>query len=439
MNKLILKNPIQRFKMGKQIVKANGGTGHGFWREVTRQNGSRSNVFFPPDYTMNIGGKKLGFYKTSDDLTAAGLKQGWYDSSGNPYTFVSKPTPKSDIAGSITKQDIAKKAPISFKTAFNNARNAGQETFNWRGQSYNTRNKGEENYVFQNGKWVDPNKTLIDRATKDFNSTFEKNKDLLTSNETDDSVITIRHNGFSYNLPKTIFSQNNTLKLQNSNPDYQYNGANIRANRGMYSNVDQFYDWMNGNRDSDEYKLFANINDGMIDKNGVINRDLYNQFMSASGISGNLGKRDSRRLAELLNTLRGIGTEGSDIRKSYDSGFNSVFNGTQTGAYNRSGIRNLMYNSGLNPYDYSGEQRRALRLYLNGESNDTSLLTNGLEKFIVKPKPNITREQAFNLFNYPNRFGQQAIDYSQFDWNRKRQQLKNFNLADLSKYFNVQQ
>ena len=261
----------------------------------------------------------------------------------------------------------------------------------------------------------------------------------LTPNETDDSVITIRHNGFSYNLPKTIFSQNNTLKLQNSNPDYQYNGANIRANRGMYSNVDQFYDWMNGNRDSDEYKLFANINDGMIDKNGVINRDLYNQFMSASGISGNLGKRDSRRLAELLNTLRGIGTEGSDIRKSYDSGFNSIFNGTQTGAYNRSGIRNLMYNSGLNPYDYSGEQRRALRLYLNGESDDTSLLTNGLEKFIVKPKPKITREQAFNLFNQPDIFRQQAINrYSQFDWNRKLQQLKNLNFADLNKYFNVQ-
>ena len=105
---------------------------------------------------------------------------------------------------------------------------------------------------------------------------------------------------------------------------------------------------------------------------------------------------------------------------------------------NRKQTRQRIRNLGLNPYDYSGEQRRALRLYLNGESNDTSLLTNGLERFIVKPKPNITREQAFNLFNYPNRFGQQAIDYSQFDWNRKLQQFKNLNLADLSKYFNVQ-
>ena len=54
--------------------------------------------------------------------------------------------------------------------------------------------------------------------------------------------------------------------------------------------------------------------------------------------------------------------------------------------YNKSEIRDLIRRYGLKAYDFTGNQRKALRLYLNGLSDDTSLLTNGLEKFIVPYK-----------------------------------------------------
>ena len=46
----------------------------------------------------------------------------------------------------------------------------------------------------------------------------------------------------------------------------------------------------------------------------------------------------------------------------------------RNGNYNKSGIRDLIRKGGFNPYAYTGAQRKALRLYLNGLSNDTSLL-----------------------------------------------------------------
>lgn len=54
--------------------------------------------------------------------------------------------------------------------------------------------------------------------------------------------------------------------------------------------------------------------------------------------------------------------------------------------FNRSDTRDFMRNAGLNPYDYTGAQRKALRKYLNGESNDTSLLTGNLSNFIRQNK-----------------------------------------------------
>ena len=46
----------------------------------------------------------------------------------------------------------------------------------------------------------------------------------------------------------------------------------------------------------------------------------------------------------------------------------------RNGNYDRSQIRDLIRKGGFNPYAYTGAQRKALRLYLNGLSDDTSLL-----------------------------------------------------------------
>ena len=53
--------------------------------------------------------------------------------------------------------------------------------------------------------------------------------------------------------------------------------------------------------------------------------------------------------------------------------------------FNRSQTRQLMRNAGYNPYDFTGVQRKALRLYLNGQSNDISQLEGiDLDKFKFK-------------------------------------------------------
>ena len=54
--------------------------------------------------------------------------------------------------------------------------------------------------------------------------------------------------------------------------------------------------------------------------------------------------------------------------------------------FNRSQTRDLMRTAGYNPYSFSGGQRKALRLYLNGESNDTSELSGiDLNRFNTNP------------------------------------------------------
>ena len=47
--------------------------------------------------------------------------------------------------------------------------------------------------------------------------------------------------------------------------------------------------------------------------------------MSKYGISGNLGRRDSGRLANLLNDLNLIGIEGSDARNAFIDSYNQAY------------------------------------------------------------------------------------------------------------------
>ena len=57
----------------------------------------------------------------------------------------------------------------------------------------------------------------------------------------------------------------------------------------------------------------------------------------------------------------------------------------RNGNYNKSQLRDYMRSFGLNPYDFKGSERKALRLWLNGQSNDNSLLTGKLRDLFVTP------------------------------------------------------
>lgn len=52
--------------------------------------------------------------------------------------------------------------------------------------------------------------------------------------------------------------------------------------------------------------------------------------MNTFGIRGNLGRRDSGRLANVLNTLSGIGTNGSAIQKSFINSYDNTRNALES-------------------------------------------------------------------------------------------------------------
>lgn len=103
-----------------------------------------------------------------------------------------------------------------------------------------------------------------------------------------------------------------------------FNRRNIRDNRNMYKTVDDYWKYLNSDegRNSNDFRLWQNI---MRTQDGNLNREVFDEVMSKYGISGNLGRRDSGRLANVLNTLNEIGTNGSEARKAFINSYNTAF------------------------------------------------------------------------------------------------------------------
>lgn len=103
-----------------------------------------------------------------------------------------------------------------------------------------------------------------------------------------------------------------------------FNRRNIRDNRNMYKTVDDYWNYLNSDegKKSNDFQLWSNI---MRTQDGALNREVFDNVMSKYGISGNLGRRDSGRLANVLNTLNEIGTNGSEARKAFIDSYNTAF------------------------------------------------------------------------------------------------------------------
>ena len=94
-----------------------------------------------------------------------------------------------------------------------------------------------------------------------------------------------------------VESANEVVQNTYINPGEAFTRQYVRSQRPLYSNVDELYDFINTYKDSRE---------GQLIRNALGNNFTYYQFkdlMNNSGIRGNLGRRDSRRLADYLNSL----------------------------------------------------------------------------------------------------------------------------------------
>ena len=181
--KLVSKNSIQKFKWGNKIIKADNGI-------VLNILGHKTEIGPTASKVLRKMKRAYNYYKVLDARTPVpdpfryldnkiGKAISWMDN-----TFVIKNGHTPENGGTINNRLIEqqqqarqnKTSNISFKQAFNNARNSGLKEFTWGGKRFNTRNKGEENYIFSNGKWINPNiKFTVSPITE---STQEEMKEL---------------------------------------------------------------------------------------------------------------------------------------------------------------------------------------------------------------------------------------------------------------------
>ena len=138
-------------------------------------------------------------------------------------------------------------------------------------------------------------------------------------NNTNSPKINVSAGGFTISNPVEQTIQPGTY----NNPDF-YNRKDIRSDRfaDRYSNVDEYWDYLNSGRNQNMYKLWQNV---MRTNDGKLNKEAFYEIMDKYGIHGNLGQRDSRRLANLLNDLNLIGTEGTDARNAFINSYNNAF------------------------------------------------------------------------------------------------------------------
>lgn len=319
MNKLVSKNPIQRFKLGNRIIKAAGGiktfapVNETIGRYVREKNRSlfgsgwrwydtqapvgRDHVALDQEVEQNGWILKPDGSKIKASLrnrqyqavpsttpktiqTNTEIQQTTSTAKTNNEKIPTSQKTKEKTISISTKNPIQRKTstaskktaipktaktanvnPISFKTAFNNARNAGQETFNWRGQSYNTRDKGEENYVFQNGKWINPISNITFQAPE---LQSERIEVPLTASVTSPAVIIPE----KITAPQITYNRTGIRQLirdRGFNP-YQFSGAQRRALRMV----------LNGQGTDTDRAIVSGM--GIFKKGGLISKNPIQRF-----------------------------------------------------------------------------------------------------------------------------------------------------------------
>ena len=312
MNKLISNNPIQRFKQGQKIQRFLGG-GIPFAASAKK-------------YGLKQNAKGERFYR--NDKGDVFFEDGRIipnNKSGKVYRIhevgvVATPTKKRTDSGAdwrATHQAQSEKAQVNNSQV--NKNTSGQSG---RGTGTNTRTNNVQTTA-------SPQTGTSASNTPTLSNTYVGYATPETSR-----VQNVNQN-WTYNVGNTsggfVPTQSSAQKLDEGPSFYgegltDFNRGSIRGFRnqdGGFRNVDEYYTWLNNNQNSDQYKLWNNVLEGMDDET---RRNTFYQIMNQFGISGNLGRRDSGRLAEVLNTLRDLGVNGSANQKAFMNSYNTALN-----------------------------------------------------------------------------------------------------------------
>lgn len=371
MTKLVSRNPIQRFKEGRKIQR--------YW----------------------VGGAASPSYYDVGN---------WPKSpSGNSNSTARKSKATSNQSNSPSYWDQKRKeaeaqkrnnpTPTTYTGAVwdylnSKAKNYGGWTTNNKGNQYFTitNNDGSKVNVFGNGQMYDMTGKLIGNISEqEVRSALQRGKNNGQSKQrakvqrpqVEQPTQVQQPENFSYTVgqltPNGQFKpsgfttanpreavKSTVAELNPQTPEYMdepgrfsigtaLNSGNVRSNRNLYRNVDEYYDWLNtdAGANSDDYKLFANTGLWAPNISEENRRAAFNEMMNQYGISGNLGRRDSGRLANLLNNLSSLGNN-SDMRGAFVDAYNNALDeASRTGSdgtvYSNSRVRDLFDKVVVNP------------------------------------------------------------------------------------------
>ena len=164
------------------------------------------------------------------------------------------------------------------------------------------------------------------------------------------SGIQVSRGGWSFEIPTQ--SQVNPPIVDNNTNTINYDTNYIRGFRGQgqrgYRDVDSYLTWLENNKDSDDYKLF--MQNGYFDNKGNLDQGQIREMLTSQGIRGNLGRRDSGRLGNVLTRLRNQSTVGTPEHDQFMQGAVNQFNATKQlytptkGKYAGRTFKDLQYN-----------------------------------------------------------------------------------------------
>ena len=188
---------------------------------------------------------------------------------------------------------MAKKS--AFAEAFDIARSQGVSEFNFNGKKYNTRKRGESVSQWQDyiNSLKKPNTEITYTAGTLNNGKFTP----ISGNSKLDNIQQVRN----YLAPEQL--QEQVVTLQNP-----LNRDAIRSYRDNgFNNTDEYYNWLNtdAGKNSDQGKIWNNylLFTAGADNPEEARRKAFDAIMAQAKVSGNFGRRDSKRLAEQLQKM----------------------------------------------------------------------------------------------------------------------------------------
>ena len=284
MRKLISKDPVQRYKLGKKIIKAQNGTSSepwagyytvGNWPRTKQKNVQK---IIPNATPVNSTDWWSGNFVIPKYITIDGgeLPEGNQKQKETPQTtnnVVKTPKQKRALSPKrVVQKTTVIETPQQTNTGWNN-----------------------QPWTYQSG--------ILNPETGQFIANNPDTQSRILAEELKEIPLTPGN----FNVdPSNITRRTIKRNLKNNN----------------VSNAEEYWNWLQNNRDSQDYKLFQNV---MRTQDGNLNKEAFDEIIRRYGINGNFNRSNRTKLFKALNDMNLIGVNGSDAQQAFVDSYNTNF------------------------------------------------------------------------------------------------------------------